>query len=105
MELMWGGQVAFKYNQASLDGQARAFSEFMNEENFDASAHAGMTLVFDQGSYFTADVLYYVEQVEDPPVFDGFRAIEGNVFEDLRLQKPSDLVNDATGLLPPNTTR
>lgn len=105
LDVMWGGQVVFEYVPDVLAGQARAFSTFMAEGSFDEAAHMGMTLVFDQGVYVVANALYYIDPVEDPAVYDGFRAIEPKVMESLRLQKPSDLVNDATGLLPPNTTR
>lgn len=105
LDMMWGGQVVFEFNQANMDAHAREFSAFMSEENFDAAAHMGTTLVFDQGNWVIGDALYYTKPVENPAVYEGLRSIEPKIIEMLRVQKPSDLVDDSTGLLPPNTTR
>lgn len=103
---MFGGSLAFEYTQNVLDSHAQAFSDFMREENFDDAAHGGMTLVFDQGSYVVGDALYYVDPVKDPPVYKNFTSIEPKLGEpSLQVANTSALVNQATGLLPPNTTR
>lgn len=105
MTQMLGGNIVFEYTPATLDSHAKAFSDFMKEENFDDAAHGGMTLIYEKGAYALADALYYVEPVEKPAVYDRFTSIEPQVANTLHLSNTSQLVNDADGLLPPNTTR
>ena len=102
---MWGGTVAFPYTPEVLAAQARAFSDFMLEENFDDAAHMGLTLVFDGGSYAVADAMYYVEPAVRPRVYERFMEIQPQTADSMRLTNASALVDMSTGLLPPNTTR
>lgn len=97
--------MAFPYTPEVLAAQARAFSDFMLEENFDDAAHMGLTLVFDGGNYAVADAMYYVEPTVRPRVYERFMEIQPQTAGSMRLTDASALVDMSTGLLPPNTTR
>lgn len=104
---MWGGSIVFNYTQDVLDAQAKAFSDFMNPSNFDDAADMGVVLIFQNpgGSYAVADSLFYVEPVENPPVYQPFTSIPGLLGSTMNLTNVGDLVEATGGTLPPDTRR
>lgn len=104
--LMWGGAITFNYTEEILVAQANAFSNFMDPGNFDPLADMGMALVFQNpgGVYAAADELYYIEPIENPPVYQEFVSIPSNA-NSLAITNVSSLVREANGVLPSDATR
>ncbi|KAM0812559.1 hypothetical protein AB5N19_12550 [Seiridium cardinale] len=107
MGQMWGGSIAFNYTNATLGAEAQAFSEFMDPANFDDAADMGMALVFQNpgGAYALGNSLFYVESVENPPVYQRFTSIPGQIGNSLGLANLSSFPIEAGGTLPADTRR
>lgn len=104
---MWGGGLSFNYTPEVLDAHAKAFSGFMNPENFDDAADMGVALVFQNPGpvYVVGNSLFYVKPVVNPPVYQPFTSIPNPIGTSLRLTNVSDLAIEAGGTLPPDTRR
>ena len=104
---MWGGGLSFNYTPEVLDAQAKAFSSFMEPENFDDAADMGVALVFQNPGpvYAVGNSLFYVKPVANPPVYLPFTSIPNPIGTSLRLTNVSDLAIEAGGTLPPDTRR
>jgi len=104
---MWGGGINFNYTKEVLDAQARAFSDFMDPKNFDDAADMGMALVFQNPGpiYVVGNSLFYVEPVENPPVYQPFTSIPNSIGSSLGLTNASTLSTEAGGTLPLGITR
>ena len=89
---MWGGVIQFNYTQSNLDAQAKAFSHFMDSENFDDSADMGVILSFSGGVYTLVNSLFYVEPIANPPTFQPFTSIPSLVPNTLGFNNVADLV-------------
>lgn len=104
---MWGGGLSFNYTPEVLNAQAKAFSSFMEPENFDDAADMGVALVFQNPGpvYAVGNSLFYVKPVANPPVYQPFTSIPNPIGTSLRLTNVSDLAIEAGGTLPPDTRR
>ncbi|KAJ3497011.1 hypothetical protein NLG97_g2229 [Lecanicillium saksenae] len=105
MDLMWGGTITLPYSDTTLKSTADAFAAFMDEDNFDASAHMWTSLSFTNNQYSLANFLYYVEPESNPAVFKNFTSMQPQTSNTLALNRTSAMVNSATGRLPPGTSR
>ncbi|KAH8891930.1 oxidoreductase FAD-binding protein [Thozetella sp. PMI_491] len=103
---MLGGSLSFNYTTATLDAHAKAFSQFMDPQNFDDAADMGVALVFISGGiYALGDSLFYVKPIEDPPVYQPFTSIPGLVQNGLKLADVGEIVLDSPGVLSPDASR
>lgn len=99
--LMWGGIIQFNYTDNVLDAQAKAFSNFMRQENFDSAADMAIILDFQSGGAFSvANSLFYTNAVENPPVYQPFTSIPSMTPALMGLISVSDLVVDFGKSLP-----
>ncbi|PKY04093.1 FAD-binding domain-containing protein [Aspergillus campestris IBT 28561] len=98
---MWGGVLLFKYSQAMVDAQAKAFSEYMNPANFDGAADMAVIMNFADGGFSTGDSLFYTKPVVNPPVYRGFTSFPSPVKNTLALNNVSGMVRKFGETLPP----
>ncbi|KAF5008182.1 hypothetical protein FDECE_5515 [Fusarium decemcellulare] len=105
MELMWRGSLAFAYSAEVLSAQAKAFSQFMAPTNFDDAADMGLALVFEAGKYYIGNSLFYVEAVENPPVYSSFLSIPGLISNNTGLENVASITNETNGSLPEGSSR
>ena len=103
--LMWQSIIIFPYTQEVLDAHAQAYSDFMKPENWDGAADMGVILIYQNGSYTLADTLFYADAVENPPVYQRFTSIPGQVLNNTMLSDVGTIVKATGGTLPNDTRR
>ena len=104
---MWGGVLQFNYTKDVVDAQTKAFSTFMDPKNFDDAAEMGIVLNFENpgGIKSVENTLFYLDPVENPPVYDSFTSIPDPTLEELSVSNVSSLVTSFGKSLPSNVIR
>jgi len=72
---MWYSFLSYNYTNTTLWAHAKAFSDFMKPENFDAAAMMGVFLDYAGGAFILSDAMWYTKDVEKPAVYDAFTKI------------------------------
>ncbi|KAH7350324.1 hypothetical protein BKA66DRAFT_516478 [Pyrenochaeta sp. MPI-SDFR-AT-0127] len=90
---MLGGTVAWNYTQSVKDSHAKAFSNFMKPENFDADAMMAFIVSYGNGVWSFLDSFFYLKPELKPPVYEQFYQIPGNVSDNLAVGTVEEIVN------------
>lgn len=102
---MLGGFIGFNVTQAVLDDHAKAFSSFMNPQNFDPLAVIEIDFVWAQGVWSLADAIYYLAPNQTPSVYEDFLSIPGQIENNLALDNVSTVVEKSGALVPATVSR
>ena len=104
-ELMWGGVIGYNYSSATLDTQAKAFSDYMKPENFDPFADMGIILEYSAGEFAVKNSLFYLRPVPYPKVYQEFTSIPSLGPNSLEVSNVSQVVVRFGEVIPPNIDR
>ena len=102
---MLGGLVAFNYTPSVLDAQAKAFSNFMEPENFDEKAMMGVLITYENGISGVANSLFHLNPDASPAVYKPFLSIPGQVSNNILVTDVGDIVNQFGHFTPPALAR
>ncbi|KAH8701253.1 oxidoreductase FAD-binding protein [Phaeosphaeriaceae sp. PMI808] len=91
---MLGGTVAWNYDQSVKDSHAKAFSDFMKPENFDADAMMAIIVSYGSGTWILLDSFFYLKPELAPAVYNQFYEIPGNVSDNLAVGTVEEIVNN-----------
>lgn len=103
--LMLGGYIDFNVTQAVLDNHAKAFSSWMDPQNFDPLAVMEINLVWTAGTWSLADAIYYLTPDLTPSVYEEFFAIPDQVENNLALKNVTAIVQESAALVPSTVSR
>lgn len=103
--LMLGGYINFNVTQTVLDDHAKAFSSWMDPQNFDPSAVMEFNLVWASGAWSLADAIYYLSPDLTPSVYEEFFAIPGQIGNNLALKNVTAIVEESAVLVPTTVSR
>jgi FAD/FMN-containing dehydrogenase len=89
---VWGGDAVWASD--SLDGVAQAFSSFLADPEYDDKAQVLMSFAHtaDFGDTIVAN-LFYAAPVTNPPVYDGFASVPGQLLNDTAVTSLQTLSN------------
>lgn len=103
--LMLGGYINFNVTLTVLDDHAKAFSSWMNPQNFDPLAVMEFDLVWDDGAWTLADAIYYLAPDLTPSVYQEFFSIPDQIKNNLALKNVTAIVEKSADLVPSTVSR
>lgn len=103
--LMLGGYIDFNVTQTVLDDHAKAFSSWMDPQNFDPLAVMEFNLVWDAGAWSLADAIYYLAPDLTPSVYEEIFSIPDQIENNLALKNVSAIVAESAELVPSTVSR
>jgi len=78
-EKIWYSLLQYNYTDSVLQAQAEAFSKFMDPTKYDPDAMMGVILDYTSSGFSVIDIMWYTEEVANPPVYNAFTKIPNQV--------------------------
>jgi len=102
---MLGGFINFNVTQTILEDHAKAFSSWLEPQNFDPLALVEFDLIWAGGAWSLSDAVYYLAPNLNPPVYEGFFSIPGQTENNLALNNVTTIVEESGELVPLTVSR